>query len=597
MPASDNQPQDGPKALGSNYLLHSLIGTGAMGQVWRATDRAGRPYAVKMLLPVLANDPDVVRRFVTERSITLQINDPHVVRVRDMVVEGQTLAIVMDLVNGTDMKTRLAANGPLAPAEVAYLGAQIAGGLAAVHAKGIVHRDVKPANVLLTPGPPESARLTDFGVSFLQDASHLSHITAVVGTPNYVAPEIVLGKRPVPASDLYSLGIMLYELVCGITPFATGSTMTVLRGHCELTPGRPDGFPEQLWQIVAWLLSKDPAQRPESAHQIALSLEQMVPGLVGVGPLPRLSTPPRAIPLPLSAQAWQPTSFASAGPSAGSIPSSAAETVLRQSAVSPSSQASQSSPSPAPQPSPAAPPAPAPTPQRPAPQRATTQRAATRPPRRPTSRPGLRRSVVAGGVAALVLAGAGGGYLLSQRSNGPDAGPSPSATASSPAASRTPSPTPKATPSSNVIDASNAGYTNAKYGFSFTAPIGWTRADNADGSVTMTSADKKSTIRAFGTNDSLSSCGGRADGCLEKAKAQYKASGATVTYWRWGAADGNWYIISGVRSNGAAYYERRHIGKASSNVMVAETAGAKEVSGDASAALNSLKAGNLDVAH
>ncbi|QCV95187.1 hypothetical protein [Acidipropionibacterium acidipropionici] len=113
----------------------------------------------------------------------------------------------------------------------------------------------------------------------------------------------------------------------------------------------------------------------------------------------------------------------------------------------------------------------------------------------------------------------------------------------------------------------------------------------------MTSADKKSTIRAFGTNDSLSSCGGRADGCLEKAKAQYKASGATVTYWRWGAADGNWYIISGVRSNGAAYYERRHIGKASSNVMVAETAGAKEVSGDASAALNSLKAGNLDVAH
>ncbi|QCV95186.1 serine/threonine-protein kinase [Acidipropionibacterium acidipropionici] len=421
MPASDNQPQDGPKALGSNYLLHSLIGTGAMGQVWRATDRAGRPYAVKMLLPVLANDPDVVRRFVTERSITLQINDPHVVRVRDMVVEGQTLAIVMDLVNGTDMKTRLAANGPLAPAEVAYLGAQIAGGLAAVHAKGIVHRDVKPANVLLTPGPPESARLTDFGVSFLQDASHLSHITAVVGTPNYVAPEIVLGKRPVPASDLYSLGIMLYELVCGITPFATGSTMTVLRGHCELTPGRPDGFPEQLWQIVAWLLSKDPAQRPESAHQIALSLEQMVPGLVGVGPLPRLSTPPRAIPLPLSAQAWQPTSFASAGPSAGSIPSSAAETVLRQSAVSPSSQASQSSPSPAPQPSPAAPPLP---PRR----RSVRRRNAPRPSAQRPGRPAARRRARAF-VAAWWQAG-----------SRPWSSPGPAAATCSPSARTVPTP-------------------------------------------------------------------------------------------------------------------------------------------------------------
>lgn len=585
MPASDSQPQDGPKALGSNYLLHSLIGTGAMGQVWRATDRAGRPYAVKMLLPVLANDPDVVRRFVTERSITLQIDDPHVVRVRDMVVEGQTLAIVMDLVNGTDLKTRLAASGPLPPAEVAYLGAQIAGGLAAVHAKGIVHRDVKPANVMLTPGPPETARLTDFGVSFLQDASHLSHITAVVGTPNYVAPEIVLGKRPVAASDLYSLGIMLYELVCGITPFATGSTMTVLRGHCELTPGRPEGFPEQLWRIVAWLLSKDPAQRPESARQIAVSLEQMVPGLVGVGPLPRLASPPRAVPLPLSAQAWQPTSFAAAGPSAGSIPSSAAETVLRQSPVSPSGQASQSSPSPAPQPSPA--PAPAPV-RQPAPV-----------PRRKEPRKGLRRSVVAGGVAALVLAGAGGGYLLSQRSNVPSAGPTPSATASSatPTPSTTPTPTSKPTPSSNIIEASTAGYRNAKFGFSFTAPVGWTRVDNSDGSVTMTSADKKSTIHAYGTNDALSACGGRADSCLEQAKAAQKAAGATVTYWQWGARDGNWYIISGVRSNGTAYYERHHIGKASSNVLIAETAGSKQVGAPATAASSSFKAGNLDVTH
>ncbi|AXE39014.1 Serine/threonine-protein kinase PknA [Acidipropionibacterium virtanenii] len=560
-----------------------------MGQVWRAKDRAGRPYAVKMLLPVLANDPEIVRRFVTERSITLQINDPHVVRVRDMVVEGQTLAIVMDLVNGTDLKTKLATNGPLPPAEVAYLGAQIAGGLAAVHAKGIVHRDVKPANVLLTPGPPETARLTDFGVSFLQDASHLSHITAVVGTPNYVAPEIVLGKRPVPASDLYSLGIMLYELVCGITPFATGSTMTVLRGHCELTPGRPDGFPEPLWRVVAWLLSKDPDQRPESARQIAVSLEQMIPGLVGVAPLPRLTTPPRAVPLPLGAQAWQPTSFSSAAAAAPVVPD-AADTVLRPSPVSQSSPPALQSP--VSQPSPVSPAEPAQLPAEPSAPRS----------RKPGK--GLRRTVLAAGISALVIAGAGGGYLLSQHSSDgadpvPTATTGPASPSQTPTPSRTPTPTATSptTPRPSVIDASTSAYRNARYGFSFTAPVGWTRTDNADGSVTITSADKKSTIRGYGTRDTLSSCGGRADACLEKAKAAYKASGATVTYWQWGAQDGNWYIVSGVRSNGTAYYERRVIGKASSNVLVAETAGSKQVGAAANAASSSFKAGNLDVTH
>lgn len=218
VPISEGQGQGDGRPLGSNYLLLGLIGSGSMGQVWRARDRSGRPYAVKMLLPGLANDTDLVRRFVTERSLAIGIDDPHVVRVRDMVVEGQTLAIVMDLIDGTDLKTRLKTAGTLPPAEVAYLGAQISGGLAAVHAKGIVHRDVKPANVLLDPGPPEAAKLTDFGVSFLQDASHLSHVTATVGTPNYVAPEIVMGQRPTAAADLYSLGIMLYELTCGVPP-------------------------------------------------------------------------------------------------------------------------------------------------------------------------------------------------------------------------------------------------------------------------------------------------------------------------------------------------------------------------------------------
>ncbi|MDN6513983.1 MAG: serine/threonine protein kinase, partial [Acidipropionibacterium jensenii] len=293
-----SEPQGAGRALGSNYLLTSVLGTGSMGEVWRATDRSGRAFAVKLLLPGLASDPDLVRRFVTERSIALGIDSPHVVRVHDMVVEGQTLAIVMDLVDGTDLQSLLARRGTLPAGEAAELGRQIAIGLGAVHAHGIVHRDVKPANVLVEPGPPESARLTDFGVSFLQDASHLSHMTAVVGTPNYMAPEIIEGHRPTAASDLYSLGIMLYEMVCGVTPFATGSTMTVLRGHCQCAPGRPDGFPEPLWQIVSRLLAKSPTDRLYRAADVAAALSAAGPVLAAVPALARLRTPPPAVPLP-----------------------------------------------------------------------------------------------------------------------------------------------------------------------------------------------------------------------------------------------------------------------------------------------------------
>ncbi|QCV89040.1 serine/threonine protein kinase [Acidipropionibacterium jensenii] len=293
-----SEPQGAGRALGSNYLLTSVLGTGSMGEVWRATDRSGRAFAVKLLLPGLASDPDLVRRFVTERSIALGIDSPHVVRVHDMVVEGQTMAIVMDLVDGTDLQSLLARRGTLPAGEAAELGRQIAIGLGAVHAHGIVHRDAKPANVLVEPGPPESARLTDFGVSFLQDASHLSHMTAVVGTPNYMAPEIIEGHRPTAASDLYSLGIMLYEMVCGVTPFATGSTMTVLRGHCQCAPGRPDGFPEPLWQIVSRLLAKSPTDRLYRAADVAAALSAAGPVLAAVPALARLRTPPPAVPLP-----------------------------------------------------------------------------------------------------------------------------------------------------------------------------------------------------------------------------------------------------------------------------------------------------------
>jgi len=286
------------RSLGSSYILEDVIGRGAMGQVWRGRDRDGHRLAFKLLRPELAEDPKVVQRFVQERSILTSITHPNVVSMRDLVVEGDTLAIVMDLVEGGDLREMLSGPRTLPPARVAELGAGIAAGLAAVHAAGVIHRDVKPENVLVdavsNPGRP---RLTDFGIAkYVQTGGTGGRGTMLVGTPQYVAPELIDGKEPTPATDLYGLGIMLYELVCGVTPFAGGSTLTVLRNHAERLPGRPAGVPDSLWDVISWLLGKHPASRPQSASQVATLLDALVPELAGLPAAEALQEPPEPEP-------------------------------------------------------------------------------------------------------------------------------------------------------------------------------------------------------------------------------------------------------------------------------------------------------------
>jgi len=286
------------RSLGSSYILEDVIGRGAMGQVWRGRDRDGHRLAFKLLRPELAEDPKVVQRFVQERSILTSITHPNVVSMRDLVVEGDTLAIVMDLVEGGDLREMLSGPRTLPPARVAELGAGIAAGLAAVHAAGVIHRDVKPENVLVdavsNPGRP---RLTDFGIAkYVQAEGTGGRSTMLVGTPQYIAPELIDGKEPTPATDLYALGIMLYELVCGVTPFAGGSTLTVLRNHAERLPGRPAGVPDSLWDLISWLLGKHPASRPQSASQVATLLDALVPELAGLPAAEALQEPPEPEP-------------------------------------------------------------------------------------------------------------------------------------------------------------------------------------------------------------------------------------------------------------------------------------------------------------
>ncbi|MGO1316641.1 MAG: protein kinase domain-containing protein [Cellulomonadaceae bacterium] len=284
------------KFLGSSYVLESVIGRGAMGQVWRGRNRQGQVFAFKVLRPELAGDPSVVQRFVQERGILTGLSHPGLVRIHDLVVEGDTLAIVMDLVQGGDLRAMLTQRGPLPPAEVAVIGSHIAAALGYLHRAGIVHRDVKPENILIdVTGGTYHVRVADFGIAKLSDSSALSATTALVGTPQYMAPELADGHGPTPAVDMYALGIILYELSCGVTPYAGAPTLTALRLHADTMPGRPEGVPDPLWHLIERLLGKDPAQRP-TADRAAAELAELAARLQGVPPAPRIATPPAPVP-------------------------------------------------------------------------------------------------------------------------------------------------------------------------------------------------------------------------------------------------------------------------------------------------------------
>ncbi len=279
--------------LGSRYMLHEMLGRGAMGQVYRASMRGSEtPLAVKLLKPELVTDPELVARFIQERSILTSISHPNVVQIFDLVVEGDTLGIVMELIAGQDLRHHLRRQGTLPPAEAAGLTRQILHGIAAVHAAGIIHRDIKPENLLLdTSGGETVVKLTDFGVARISYGTSLTKRTSLIGTPEYMAPELADGGALTPAADLYSVGIMLYEMLGGETPFAGGHPLAVLRRHVDQPPAPIPGIPYELWDYVDWLLAKDPGSRPGSATDAAAALMPLLPRLAGLAALPPIPAP------------------------------------------------------------------------------------------------------------------------------------------------------------------------------------------------------------------------------------------------------------------------------------------------------------------
>ncbi|TRV81576.1 protein kinase [Streptomyces sp. 130] len=277
------------RKIGSRYTAHQILGRGSAGTVWLGEGPEG-PVAIKLLREDLASDQELVGRFVQERTALLGLDHPHVVAVRDLVVDGNDLALVMDLVRGTDLRTRLDRERRLAPEAAVSVVADVADGLAAAHAAGIVHRDVKPENILLDmegplgPGNAHPALLTDFGVAKLIDTPRRTRTTKIIGTPDYLAPEIVEGLPPRAAVDIYALATVLYELLAGFTPFGGGHPGAVLRRHVTETVVPLPGIPDELWRLLVQCLAKAPASRLR-ASELAARLREQLPHLAGIPPL------------------------------------------------------------------------------------------------------------------------------------------------------------------------------------------------------------------------------------------------------------------------------------------------------------------------
>jgi eukaryotic-like serine/threonine-protein kinase len=255
--------------IADRYRLESRIAGGGMGEVWRAVDQVlGRPVAVKLLRGEYAGHAETLTRFAAEARHAASVSHPGIAHTYDYGETGrQGLPyLVMELVDGPSLAGILA-GGPLDPAQTMEVVSQAAAGLAAAHGAGLVHRDVKPANLLVSPDG--TVKITDFGIAHAAGSAPITRTGVLMGTPAYLAPERTMGRPATPASDLYSLGIAAYECLAGTPPF-TGTAMEVALAHQHRPlPPLPPHVPAETAALIAGLAAKDPAARPASAAEVA----------------------------------------------------------------------------------------------------------------------------------------------------------------------------------------------------------------------------------------------------------------------------------------------------------------------------------------
>jgi tRNA A-37 threonylcarbamoyl transferase component Bud32 len=256
--------------LGGRYVLDDQIGNGGYGEVWRATDTVlARPVAVKLLHPRYTQRNEALARFRAEARHAGGLSHENIAQVFDYgePADEQPPYLVMELVDGPSLENVLT-GGPLDDSRTMAIVAQAAAGLQAAHAAGMIHRDVKPGNLLLAPGG--TVKITDFGIAHTIGSAPLTASGELIGTPGYLAPERAMGERATPASDLYSLGMLAYECLAGAPPFR-GTPLEVALAHRDRQlPPLPPSVAVGVAALVMRLAAKDPARRPNDAAEVAV---------------------------------------------------------------------------------------------------------------------------------------------------------------------------------------------------------------------------------------------------------------------------------------------------------------------------------------
>jgi eukaryotic-like serine/threonine-protein kinase len=309
--------------LGGRYALTSPVASGGMGEVWRAHDELlGRTVAVKVLRSELASDPGFLTRFRTEARNSARLADPAIATTYDYGESDGSAYLVMELVPGEPLSELLAREGALEPRRAMRLLSRAASGLAAAHAAGLVHRDVKPGNLLVTPDG--WIKVTDFGIARALAEAPLTATGQVMGTAAYLSPEQATGRRDLtPAADVYALGIVAHEMLAGQRPFTGESQVAIALAQVnDPPPPLPTSIPASARALVSACLAKDPRDRPSDAGTVA-----RVAGLIAdgddAGALSALGAAPTA-PLAPATGATGPTAAATsalgAGAAAGALP-------------------------------------------------------------------------------------------------------------------------------------------------------------------------------------------------------------------------------------------------------------------------------------
>ena len=265
----------GSRVLSGRYRLGSVLGQGGMAVVYRAEDLTlGRTVAVKILRESLGTDPEFLERFRREARAAARLNHPNIIAVYDVGQDGLSNYIVMEYVEGNDLRDLIREAGAMLPERVVDLGCQIAAALEYAHRSGLVHRDIKSQNVLVTPDG--KVKVADFGIAVVLGEGSITQAGMVVGSVHYMAPEQAEGRPTTTATDVYSLGVVLFEMATGQLPFTAETPLAIARLQLEAPPPPPQQvnprLPLPIAEVILACLQKDPELRPASAALVAAAL-------------------------------------------------------------------------------------------------------------------------------------------------------------------------------------------------------------------------------------------------------------------------------------------------------------------------------------